>query len=247
MKTKYARYLGTVHTSDLDENDLPVGFEDEGDVSVFKTALSVESEDVKSWQTGSVAFTDEKSRTLSGEIEFRDVSAKKMARLVRSSVVSQAAGTVTDVPVTLKPGKVIPLPHANISAVVLKDATTSDVLTAGTDYVANTKFGSLVIPATTTERQALLSYSHATGVEGVGFFTNSGKNVAVYFEGKNTAPGQSGGVRIGLYKIYITPMEEFNPLSESIITLKCKFTALLDPTKPVDAVYGQYGYCEFID
>lgn len=77
-----------------------------------------------------------------------------------------ATATVTDAPATLTyvngvaawPFLTAKLAHGNVTGLVVKDVTTEAVLTAGTDYVADLRFGALGLASSGSPRDVLVSY-----------------------------------------------------------------------------------------
>ena len=187
----------------------PVGLEFAGDISAISISPSVERKKVIENVTGTggtgASFTTGVSLALS--ITFRSIKPSHLARICQGAATAQAAASITDEPHKGYIGKMVPLAHTKVSAVVVTDSTGTTTCTAGAgnDYIVHADEGLVEIlsgGAITEAQDLLIDYAHAAQHL---MQANPG-NVDLYavFAGMNSANSDKQ-VRGTLYKINLDP------------------------------------------
>lgn len=219
-----------------------------GNVPDFKPSFDTSKIEHKESSSGQrlldKVITTENKATISAELE--DWSKENLALAVRGQSNTVAAGIVSgagsDVsPATMVAGDIWALKHQKVSAVVITDsAGTPATLTVGDDYTVDANFGTITIVDTsghTLPLKAAYSYA-ATNV--VAFFTQPIQEVAVRFEGINTADSNAK-VLVEIYRVALDPTKELGLISDELGKFTLEGNALVDTTKSNDLVFGRFG------
>lgn len=216
-----------------------------GNVTDFKPTFDTSKLEHKESYTGQrltdKVITTENKAQISANLE--DWSRENLALATRGSVNSVPSGTVKDEvsPAGLVEGSIWALAHQKVSSVVIKDSAATPVIVDPKDYSLVTGFGSVtlgniskyVLPLTA-------SYSYA-GTDSVAFFTSGIQEVALRFEGLNTAE-KNKNVLVEIYRVALDPTKELGLISNDWGVLTLTGNALIDETKPDnDTVFGKFG------
>jgi hypothetical protein len=229
-------------------NGVPGQFRWLGNVPDFKPTFDTSKLEHKESYTGQrlldkVITTENKSK-ISAELE--DWSKENVALAVRGSVSNGAGGTVTGVapevsPAALVAGSIWALKHPKVSALTIKDSAGSPATVDAGDYTLDADFGTVqIVDVTGYVLPFKAEYTYAA-VESVAFFTEGIKEVALRFEGVNTADSNRK-VLAEIYRVALDPTKELGLISDDYGKFTLEGNALVDPTKPAnDLVFGQFG------
>lgn len=220
-----------------------------GDVSELSGAFSqtaVNHRESFSGRKGKVReFFTELGIDWSATIHQLDVD--NVAKFTLGKVSSTAPGTVTGepLPTGLQAGDVVVLDHPNVSDLVLTDSLTPTPATIDPSHYSYDLYGDVKIlslptgPAPTQPLKAAYSYG---AYKQAAFLAGERKTYALRYKGINLAEnGQRCMVEV--YKVSagliqtLSLITSGNQLAGAPVT----FGSLLDTSKPVDGVMGQYG------
>ena len=168
-------------------------------------------------------------------------NAANMALAVRGSVERIAGGSVTDElsPADLKVGEEWSLNFGGTSAVVITDNAGLPVDAA--DFQVDNVYGTVVILGDLGAYDLPLKAAYTYGAsEAVPFFTKAASEVAILFEGVNTADGNRP-VRVEIYKVALDPTKELGLISDELGQFVIEGSALMDSTKGDDPTMGRFG------
>lgn len=241
---------GVVLIGARDVAGLPAGLIPVGNVSDLKISIATSVLEHKESQTGQrgidLRLTTETKCSLSMTVE--NYISSNLALAVRGQETITAAGAVVDIPAgKVYIGKISPLGHAKVSAVVLKKASTTLVAyTNGMadgawDYKLNADAGSVLwaavpITAGLLDGDAFLqSYTHVKQSEIAGLVTGSQERY-LRFEGLNTANNNSP-VIIEVFKFSVDPLKELSMISDSVQQFVLEGSVLADPLRLTGSKY----------
>ena len=230
-----------------------------GNVPNFSPAFATEKLEHKEAYTGQrlndLTLTTANNSTFSATLE--DWSPENLALAVRSNVAKTSAGApvaaephLDGVGAVLEVGGVITLRHPKVSSVVVKDSTavTPKTLVVNTDYTVDAAFGTVTFignPAS-FDLPLVVDYTHAGALTVVPFFTAGIKEVAVRFEGVNTADNNKR-VLAELYRVALDPTAELGLITEELGTFTLEGNCLIDNTKNDDVLFGKFGRVLYLD
>lgn len=229
-------------------NGIPGEFRWLGNVPDFKPTFDTSKLEHKESYTGQrlldkVITTENKSK-VSAELE--EWSKENVALAVRGSVTTGAGGTVTAgapeaSPANLTNGDIWALKHQKVSALTVKDSAGTPVTVDPSDYTLDATFGTIVmIDAASYTAPFTAAYTYAA-VDSVAFFTEGIQEVALRFEGINTADNNAK-VLAEIYRVALDPTKELGLISNDLGKFTLEGSALVDSTKPAnDLVFGQFG------
>jgi len=225
------------------------GFRWVGNVPDFKPSFDNSNIEHKESYSGArlldkVVTTEIKAK-ISATLE--EWSKENLALAVRGATQTVTAGSVAvgtpeAFPSGLVAGSLVPLKYQNVSAVVIKDsAGTPATLAATTNYTVQADTGMITIVDPGAFVQPFkASYTYAAG-ESTPFFSTAANEVALRFEGVNTA-NNNQKVIVEIYRVALDPTKELGLISSDFASFVLEGNALVDPTKPSnDAVFGQFG------
>lgn len=224
---------GVVMLAQRDQNGNPMGFTPIGNVSDLKIAIGVSTLEHKESQTGQRAtdlrLTTETKCSLSMTVE--NFIAANLADALRGADTTVSAGSATDVSIKAYLGKVVSLPHINVSAVTVSDGATP--LVADTDYWVNAESGSIkfaeTISGVVDGDELLVDYTYSKQVK-VDALTEGAKELYMRFEGLNTAEGNDPVV-VEVFKFLTDPLKELSLISDGIQQFTLEGSVLADSTK----------------
>jgi hypothetical protein len=229
-------------------NGIPGQFRWLGNVPDFKPSFDTSKIEHKESYSGQrlldkVITTENKSKVTA---ELEDWSKENLALAVRGSVNQVTSGTVTTgspeaSPAGLVAGSIWALKHQKVSAVVVKDSAGTPATVDAADYVVDPDFGTITL-VDVTGYTLPLTASYAYGaVDNIAFFTQPIQEVALRFEGINTADGNKK-VLAEIYRVALDPTKDLGLITNDLGKFSLEGNALVDPTKPDnDLVFGKFG------
>lgn len=242
-KSRYFSGQGVVLMGDTDADGNPTGLLPIGNVSKLALAVEVTTLEHKESQTGQRGIdlrltTDMK---VSVSMDMESYIAENIALGLRAGVSKKVAGTVTDEPGKVYLGYIMPLKHAKVSSVVIKDTeTTPNTLVpyvagmaAGTwDYKLNADAGSIqwaVAPVTVSildEEPVTIAYSYSAQ-QHIEPLTVSAPEKFLRFEGLNTAE-DNNPVVVEIFRYSPDPIRELSLIGDGIGSFTIESSALMD-------------------
>lgn len=229
-------------------NGVPGQFRWLGNVPDFKPSFDTSKIEHKESYSGQrlldkVITTENKSKVAA---ELEDWSKENLALAVRGSSTTIASGTVAagtpeSSPVGLVVGSIWALAHQKVSAVVVKDSAATPATVAPAKYSVDTDFGAItILDVTGLTLPLTASYAYAA-VDNIAFFTQPIQEVALRFEGVNTADGNKK-VLVEIYRVALDPTKDLGLITNDLGKFSLEGNALVDPTKPDnDLVFGKFG------
>lgn len=221
---------------------IAAGYRWVGNVPDFKPAFAANKTDHKeSWSGQRLTdktLTTELNSTFTATLE--DWSPENLALATRGSVQKTTSGAVTDElsPATLAVGEDWLLANGNITALTITDAAAATV--DPDNYVVDLAYGTINILDMGTHTLPLKAAYTKGVVEVVPFFTEPIKEVAILFEGINTAD-ENRKVRAELYRVALDPTKELGLITEAFGQFTLEGTAMIDNTKGNDPLFGKFG------
>ena len=223
---------------------IAAGYRWVGNVPDFKPAFANTKLDHKESYTGQrltdKTITTELKSTFSATLE--DWSPENMALATRGKVEKTTAGTVTDEasPATLAVGESWLLKNSNITSLTITDSAATPATVDPSKYVVDLAYGTVEM-TDITGLTLPLKASYTKGVvEVVPFFTQPVQEVALLFEGINTADSNKK-VRAELYRVALDPTKELGLITENFGQFVIEGTTLVDETKGEDPLFGKFG------
>ena len=242
----YASFQGRVFLGKRDDNGLPIEVRSPGNVAELKLALKTEILEHFESQTGQRSLDHRmvKQKSASVTLTIEEFTKENLALALYGSHVTGTTGTVTAEPIggaTPVVGDRYFLAHPKVSSLVITDsAGTPATLTLGTHYTADTDFGALQFLDITGHTPPFkASYAFGVATE-IGIFTQPLPERYLRLEGINTA-ASNAKVLVELYRVAFDPLKEISFISDDYNKFELEGSLLADPTKPQDAVLGQYG------
>lgn len=223
---------------------IAAGYRWVGNVPDFKPAFANTKLDHKESYTGQrltdKTVTTELKSTFSATLE--DWSPDNMALATRGKVEKTTAGAVTGElsPAALAVGSTWLLKNGNITSLTITDSATTPATVAPSKYVVDLAYGTvemLDVAGLTLPLKA--AYTKGV-VEVVPFFTQGVQEVALLFEGINTADSNKK-VRAELYRVALDPTKELGLITENFGQFVIEGTTLIDETKGEDPLFGKFG------
>ncbi len=223
---------------------IAAGYRWVGNVPDFKPAFAASKNDHKESYSGQrltdKTLTTELKSTFTATLE--DWSPENLALATRGNVQKTTAGSVAAEasPATLSVGETWLLDNGNISALTITDSAASPVTVDPDQYKADLAYGTIeLLDLTGITLPLTASYTKGV-VEVVPFFTEPIKEVAVLFEGINTAD-ENKKVRAELYRVALDPTKELGLITEAFGQFMIEGTAMIDNTKGDDPLFGKFG------
>lgn len=242
-KSRYFSGQGVVLMGDTDADGNPTGLLPIGNVSSLKLNVAASTLEHKESQTGQrgvdLRLTTEMKVGVS--IEMESYNAENIALGLRATVNKKVAGAVTVEPSKVYLGKMMPLKHAKVSALVIKDTeATPNTLVAYTagmnagdwDYMANLAAGSIQWASTphtvglADADSVTIAYSYAAQ-QHVEPLTAAQPEKFLRFEGLNTAE-DNNPVIIEVFRFAPDPFKELDLISDGVGKFPIESSALLD-------------------
>lgn len=215
-----------------------------GNVPDFKPAFATSKNEHKESYTGQrlpdKTLTTELKSTFTATLE--DWSPENMALATRGKVEKTTAGTVTGEtsPAALAIGEAWLLENSNITSLTITDSAATPATVDPDDYVVDLTYGTVsMLDMGTYVLPLKASYTKGV-VEVVPFFTQPIQEVALLFEGVNTADSNKK-VRAELYRVALDPTKELGLITENFGQFVLEGTALIDSSKGDDPMFGKFG------
>lgn len=242
-KSKYFSGQGVVLMGDTDDNGDPTGLLPVGNIESLKLKISTSTVEHKESQSGQrgidLRMTTEIKVAVSMVME--SYIAENIALGLRALVTTKATGSVTAELSKAYFGKMMPLKHAKVSAVVIKDLeSTPNTLTAYTagdeagdwDYMVNTEAGS--IQWATTPKQAgfsdgdgvTIAYTYAAQ-DHIEPLTVPNPEKFLRFEGLNTADSLKPTI-VEIFRFAPDPFQDLDLISDQTGKFPIESSALQD-------------------
>jgi len=242
----YASFQGRVYLAERDANGNPINAMSPGNVATLSISLKTDViehfESMSGQRAVDLRMVKQKSATIALTIE--EFTQENLALAFYGNINHVASGTVTNEQIggaTPVVGERYFLAHPKISGLTIVDSAASPAtLVDGTDYTADLDFGAVQFLHTagfTAPFKASYSYG---AVSQVGIFTQPLPERFMRFEGVNTA-ASNAKVLIELYRTAFDPLKKFDVIASDLNKLELDGSLLIDPTKPYDAVLGQFG------
>ena len=207
-------------------------FRDVGNASVFQYSFSENKIELRDYQdpAGGTDSSVTRIDTVSGQIDFRNISAKNLALTLWGSTTVLAITAIIGEAHTVKAGAFIPanrLINTTVAPVLKKGATT--ILAA--DYVVSK--GGITFAETLTTSGLLdddsftMDYTPVAGAD-VQALISSAPNISIFLEGVNAVTGKYATVRI--YKAKLGVAQNVSMIGDDFATLSVTFTVEKDTT-----------------
>lgn len=219
-----------------------------GNVPDFKPSFDTNKIEHKESSTGQrlldKVITTENKAKISAELE--DWSPENLALAVRGAVNKVTAGVVNAAnaitsPAGLVAGDVWALPNQKLTNVVIKDSAATPATVAPAKYKVDTDFGTVTVLDVTGLTLPLTATYSFDAVDNIAFFTQSIQEVAVRFEGVNTADNNRK-VLVEIYRVALDPTKDLGLITNDLGKFQLEGSALIDSTKPDnDLVFGKFG------
>ena len=223
---------------------IAAGYRWVGNVPDFKPAFAASKNDHKESYSGQrltdKTLTTELNSTFSATLE--DWSPANLALATRGKVQKTTAGAVTAEvsPAALIVGETWLLANGNITSLVITDSSVIPATVDPDQYKADLAYGTIeLLDLTGITLPLTASYTKGV-VEVVPFFTEPIKEVAVLFEGINTAD-ENKKVRAELYRVALDPTKELGLITEAFGQFMIEGTAMIDNSKGNDPLFGKFG------
>ncbi len=242
----YSSFQGRVYLGSRDAQGRPIDIRSPGNVAALKVALKTDVLEHYESQSGQRTLdhrmVKQKSATVSLTIE--EFTTANLALVLYGAVVGDNAGTVTDEQVggaNPKIGDRYILAHPKVSGLALRDSTAAPkILNAGTHYTADADFGAIQFLDLTGFTAPIHAAYQFGAVDSVGIFTQPLPERYLRLEGINTAQANAK-VLCELYRVAFDPLKELSLISDDYNKFELEGSLLADPSKPFDAVLGQFG------
>lgn len=239
---------GKVSIAPLNAQGQPGVFRWVGNVPDFKPSFDTNKIEHKESSTGQrlldKVITTENKAKISAELE--DWSPENLALAVRGAVNKVASGTVAALnaivsPAALAVGDVWALPNQKLTNVVIKDSNATPATVAASKYKLDADFGTLTMLDVTGFTLPFTATYSFDAVDNIAFFTQSIQEVAVRFEGVNTADNNKK-VLVEIYRVALDPTKDLGLITNDLGKFQLEGSALIDTTKPDnDLVFGKFG------
>lgn len=224
---------------------VPGAFRWVGNMPDFAPAFATDKFEHKEAWSGQrqtdLVITTANTSTIEGTIE--DWSPANVALLTRGKAVKQATTAVVDEvgPAALVAGDLWVLKNAKITTLTVKDsAVTPATVALNTNYTVDLETGVITLVNVGSFTQPFKASYTPTAIDIVAFFSQPVTEVALRFEGVNTADGNKK-VIAEFYKVSVDPTAEFPLIHEEAGQTKLSGNLLIDATKPASDQFGQFG------
>lgn len=237
---------GKLFVAALTANGLPGAFRWLGNVPDFAPKFETSKIEHKESYTGQrltdANITTESKLSVSATIE--DWSRENLAMVTRGEAITTTSGTVVDEasPAVLAVGDIWALKNQNVSVLSIKDSSAVPVTISAANYTLDPAFGTVVLKAAALTGATLpLKASYTKGItDVVAFFTKGINEVALRFEGVNTADGNKK-VLVEIYRVALDPTQELGLITKELGQFKMAGNTLIDNTKADDPLFGKFG------
>ncbi len=219
-----------------------------GNVNDFKLQFNSKTKEHKESYSGKRGLdkilVEENVTKVSADLE--DWSKENLAMAVRGKSFAKASGTVAvgapeSSSATLVAGSIWALKNQKVSGVTIKDSAATTVTVNPLHVRVDADFGTItLLDASTYVMPLKASYTYAAA-DSIAFFTQPTLEVALRFEGINTADGDKK-VLAEVYRVSIDPAKELGLITDNFGKFQIDGRALLDSSVPdSDQEFGQFG------
>lgn len=188
--------------------------------------------------------TDKRIQTelkVTASLILENLNKENLAIALRATSTALAGASVTDFPLKFKPGKIMALGHAKVSAVTIEKSAVALVAynpaspATPWDYKLNADFGSIEFSATPATGTLVLddnltvdyTYAAQTQVEAL---LGAPKDYTLRFEGLNTA-NENKPVIVEVHSFATDPLRELSLISDAIGQFQLEGSVYPDATK----------------
>lgn len=208
----------------------------------FETSKLEHKESYTGQRLTDANITTENKSSISATIE--DWSRENLAMATRGTASQTTSGAVLDEasPSAIEAGQIWVLKNPKISALSVTDSSGTPLTISPADYTVDLDFGTIVPKANaiTGSTLPLLATYTKGAVEVVSFYTKGVEEVALRFEGINTADNNKK-VLVEIYRVALDPTQELGLITEELGQFKMEGNALVDDTQTDDVLFGKFG------
>ena len=190
---------------------------------------SVEKQDDMTALGGGVHAELRRVTGVSFKAKLADLNVVNMARAVLGTISPEDAGTVVDVPYVARLGGLIPLPHVNVTSLVIKKAATVVPGAGNFDLLPEGIWVRADAVALTNNDAITLSYSYADQVV-IEALTTKAPELTFRFAGLNEADSGKP-VIFDLYRVSQGVAKQLSLIKKGFGALDIEGEVLQDPTK----------------
>jgi hypothetical protein len=137
------------------------------------------------------------------------------------------------------------LKNQKVSVVVVKDSAGIPATVPAANYSVDSSFGTITILNPATFVMPLKAEYTYAARETIAFFSQSIQEVAIRFEGVNTADNDTK-VLVEIYRVALDPAKELGLITNDFGKFSLEGSALVDPTKADDLVFGRFGRMTYV-
>lgn len=246
----YASFQGRVYLGKRDSNGQPVEVRSPGNVAELKLSLKTDVLEHYESQSGQRTLDHRmvKQKSATVNLTLEEFTKENLALALYGNHTVGNSGSVTDeriggnIPIV---GDRYFLAHPKIANLLLRDSSASPrELVMGVDYTGDLDFGAIQLLRLDDGNMPytppfMASYTFGAATE-IGIFTQALPERYLRLEGLNTAQGNAK-VLVELYRVAFDPLKEISFISDDYNKFELEGSLLADPTKPFDAVLGQFG------
>lgn len=245
---------GSASSAQRDTGGVPGAFFGLGRVPTIQIQAKLGLYEERDTESGSRALTNRipQTKDVDGSLVIESFTPADMARYFYGEAAVKDSGTVTAESLgTLAANQLAYTANRKISTLVLTDSAGSPAtLVAGTHYKVPTAedliFGRIrIMDVTGLTAPIKAAYSYASAVK-IGILTDAAiREHTLRIEMVNTF--DNSHLLIVLYRVQFDADGMRDLVTEKGVgQSRLKFSALIDPTKPSDAEFGQFGYIEHL-
>lgn len=247
VTSKYYSGQGIVLVATLDADNKPMGYRNVGNVTDL--GISVKTNTIEHKETSSgvrgidLRLTTEINCTV--KVGLESFNKENFAMALRGTSDAVTAGVVVDEPAKVYKGATTALENINLAAFDSLKSTAAIPVTyvKDTDYFVNLEVGSITIPATgaiatddTGAGVSVVASYDFDGYDKVEALNKPAQNIALRFEGLNTAEGNKPCV-VEIFKFQSDPLKELSLINDKIGVMEVEGNALADLTRPAGTSY----------
>ena len=247
-KTEYFSFQGRVYLGlrNADGSRAPARWV--YDSSVLELAMSSTRETKKESWSGvrGVAATMTTERNLGVRLTLGQINTDNLALATDGTRLDLASGSVANEVIgAVKPGDVVALEYAAISALVLEGGTPEAPLVADTDYTLNPATGFITF-LTTKAAVVAKTYEYAAHSV-VKVFESSKSEYYALFDAVNSVDGTTQRVRADVNRISFPAAESLALINDSFGEIVLNGEAKIDPVRQSDPRFGLYARVLLVD
>jgi len=178
---------------------------------------------------------------ISAELEVFNRENIALATRSKLKVLASGVGFLSTSPLVLKVDDIWVLPHQSVKNVVVNDSAVTPVVVDSTDYVLDLVFGTVTVVDPVGYTLPWKITYDTDEVEIMAIFSQPLQEVALRFQGINIAMANRP-IAAEIYRVALDPTKEFGLITSGDLgKIQLEGTALVDPSKPADDIWGQFG------